>query len=239
MKVSLIIPVYNEAASISAFMDGLDRLTGKPEIIFADGGSTDGTQEIIAAHVATAQRVSCRVLNCPKGRARQMNAAAEHASGDVLWFVHCDSALPEDACAQIAAAVADGAKFGCFHIGFDDGGLLMRCNAFMSNMRAKIGRIAFGDQGIFVRRELFFDVGGFPDMPIMEDYEFSRMMKRRQRRGFHGVPLMVLPGRIITSARRYRAGCALLVMLKMIWLRALYLAGTDIDEIARRYRDIR
>ena len=162
-----------------------------------------------------------------------MNEAARQAGGDVLWFTHCDSLLPRDGLGQIAEAVNRGARFGCFHIGFDYCGPFMGCNTALSNLRARLWRIAFGDQGMFMTRELFLQAGGFPDLPIMEDYEFSRRMRRA------GVPLHLLPGRIITSGRRYQTGCPLATMWRMFHLRCLYRAGVDIDEIARRYRDVR
>lgn len=224
MRITLIIPVYNEAGTIDQCLANVEALEGEAELLFADGGSTDGTLEKLAG---------CRVIRCGKGRARQMNDAARQAGGGVLWFSHCDSVLPRDALEQIQAAVDRGARFGCFHIGFDYHGPFMGCNTALSNLRARLWRIAFGDQGLFMTREIFLQMGGFPDLPIMEDYELSRRMRRA------GVPLRVLPGRIITSGRRYRTGCPLLTMWRMFYLRCLYRAGVDIDEIARRYRDVR
>lgn len=225
MRISLIVPIYNEAAAVSAFLDQLQALPGDWDVLLADGGSTDGTAEAAAGRYP--------VLRCPKGRARQMNTAAEQATGEVLWFVHCDSCLPRDAYGQIVRAVEAGAAFGCFRIGFDYAGPFMGCNTYLSNRRAVRRHIAFGDQGIFVTAELFRRQGGFPELPIMEDYEFSRRM-RRQR-----IPLTVLPGRIVTSGRRYRERFPPLVMWQMFYLRCLYRAGVDAEEIARRYRDIR
>ena len=222
MKISIIIPIYNESAKIDACLGELERLSGDFEVLFADGGSTDDTLHRIPDRY--------RVIPCGKGRAVQMNTAAQEAAGDVLWFVHCDSKLPPDALAQIAGC---SGQFGCFHIGFDYDGPFMKCNTFMSNRRAIMDRIAFGDQGIWVRRDLFWAQGGFPELPIMEDYEFSRRMKHQRIR------LHVLPGRIITSGRRYQTGHPLKTMWSMVWLRHLYRSGVDIQEIARRYRDIR
>lgn len=220
----MIIPVYNEGRAVGPLLRQLEDLPGDWEILFADGGSTDGTVEQIRPHFP--------VLTCPKGRAAQMNAAAESAAGDVLWFVHCDSLLPRDAHRQITAAVEKGAVFGCFHIAFDYQGPFMGCNTFFSNRRARRG-IAFGDQGIFVTPALFWEQGGFPLLPIMEDYEFSRRLRRQ------GVSLTLLPGTIVTSGRRYRQEFPLLTMARMFYLRCLYRWGVDIQEIARRYRDIR
>ena len=221
MKISIITPIYNESSKIENFLQELKKLSGDFEVLFADGGSTDDTLDKIPEIY--------RIIPCGKGRALQMNTAAKEASGDYLWFVHCDSQLPANALQQISTSNGD---FGCFHIGFDYDGPFMGCNTYLSNRRARTG-IAFGDQGIWVRRALFEKVGGFPSLPIMEDYEFSLEMGRR------GIPITQLPGRIITSGRRYRGRFPLLTMWQMFYLRCLYRRGVDINEIARRYRDIR
>ena len=168
MKISMIIPIYNESSTIDAMLDQLDALPGDWEILFADGGSSDDTLEKIGSRYP--------VLHCPKGRANQMNFAADRASCHVLWFVHCDSQLPKEAHRQISEAIDQGAQWGCFHIGFDYKGPFMGCNTYLSNRRARKG-IAFGDQGIWIRKDLFAKQGGFPQLPIMEDYEVSRRLK--------------------------------------------------------------
>lgn len=224
MKITMILPIYNESKTIGRMLTQLERLPGDWEILFADGGSRDDTLIQIGNRF--------RVLHAPKGRANQMNFAAGKATSDVIWFVHCDSQLPADAHAQIENAVKNGAKWGCFHIGFDYDGPFMGCNTYLSNRRARKG-IAFGDQGIWIRRELFEEMGGFPDLPIMEDYEFSRQMNAA------GIPICQLPGRIITSGRRYEKCFPLITMWQMFYLRCLYRRGVDIQEIARRYKDIR
>ena len=143
MKISMILPIYNESSTIDGMMDQLRALPGDWEILFADGGSRDGTVQRIGTEFP--------VLKSPKGRAAQMNDGAARASGEIVWFVHCDSRLPEDAHSQIQAAAESGAAWGCFHMGFDYDGPFMGCNTFFSNRRARQG-IAFGDQGIWIRR---------------------------------------------------------------------------------------
>lgn len=224
MKISLIIPIYNESRTIDTMLAQLDALPGDWEILFADGGSSDDTLDRIGNRY--------RVLHSPKGRANQMNHGADHASAEVIWFVHCDSQLPKDAHSQISRAIARGERWGCFHIGFDYDGPFMGCNTYFSNRRARKG-IAFGDQGIWVTKTVFEDVGGFPELPIMEDYEFSLRMKAAK------IPICQLPGRIITSGRRYARKFPPVTMWQMFYLRCLYRRGMDIQEIARRYRDIR
>ena len=224
MKITMIIPIYNESKTINAMMDQLDTLPGDWDILFADGGSTDDTRKKIGSRY--------RVLKSPKGRANQMNHGAANADTEVLWFVHCDSKLPEDAHCQIRSAVENGADWGCFHIGFDYDGPFMGCNTYFSNRRARKG-IAFGDQGIWIRKDVFHSMGGFPELPIMEDYEFSLRMQKA------GIPICQLSGRIITSGRRYEKRFPLLTMWQMYRLRCLYRKGMNIEEIARRYKDIR
>ena len=224
MKITMIIPVYNESKTVDKMTEQLEKLPGDWEILFSDGGSKDDTVQKISRRF--------RVLNSPKGRANQMNHGAANASSEVLWFVHCDSQLPKDAHEQISRAVEQGACWGCFRIGFDYDGPFMGCNTYFSNRRAKKG-IAFGDQGIWIKKDVFESIGGFPDLPIMEDYEFSLRMKAA------GIPITQLPGRIITSGRRYETKFPPVTMWQMFYLRCLYRKGVDIQEIARRYKDIR
>lgn len=224
MKKTMILPIYNERKTMDAMLSQLEQIPEDVQVLFADGGSTDGTQARIPEKFT--------LLSCPKGRANQMNYAAGQAEGEVLWFVHCDSRLPKDGWQQITQAVEAGKQWGCFTIAFDYDGPFMGCNTYFSNRRARKG-IAFGDQGIWVTREVFDTVGGFPDLPIMEDYEFSRRMRRL------GIPITQLPGTIVTSGRRYETRFPPLVMWQMFYLRCLYRSGVDIQEIARRYRDIR
>lgn len=224
MKISMILPVYNESKTIEKMLRQLNDLPGNWEILFADGGSQDDTIEKIGTRY--------RVLKSPKGRANQMNHGAANASSEVLWFVHCDSGLPKDAHEQISRAIEAGSLWGCFHIGFDYNGPFMGCNTYFSNRRARKG-IAFGDQGIWLKKDVFDAMGGFPDLPIMEDYEFSLRMQKQN------IPICQLPGRIITSGRRYEKRFPLITMWQMFHLRCLYRKGVDIQEIARRYKDIR
>lgn len=223
MTVSIIIPVYNEEKTIGALLNTLAPIKDKAEILFVDGGSTDRTGELIPEEFA--------VLTGVKGRAGQMNYGAAKSHGDVLFFLHCDSVLPENAIEEIEEVMKTH-QVGCFGVKFPSKHPWMLYCRVMSNRRARKG-IVFGDQGIFIRRELFFDQGGFPDMPIMEDYQFSLDLKAK------GIKVGMTKNRICTSDRRFREGGRWRTMCYMRWLRRLYRKGTDIEKIAQMYRDIR
>lgn len=173
--ISLIVPVLNEEKAIEALLAHLETLSGEKEIIVVDGGSADRTIEMIEL---AAERVSvAAVIEGPRGRGPQCDAGAARASGDTLLFVHADSRLEQDALARVERAVARGAAWGCFRLRFDDAHWAARAVAWASNLRARWRGVVFGDQGIFMTRELFGEVGGFPALPLMEDYQLSLNLK--------------------------------------------------------------
>lgn len=224
--ISIIVPIYNEASTIRRMMDQLMQYRSAAEIIFVDGGSTDDTLKIIDDRFT--------VLTGAKGRAAQMNLGAEKSSGDILFFLHCDSVLPPRALDEIRDCFADN-EYGCFGVQFASSNFFMFTNRIISNHRAWNRGLPFGDQGIFISRELFFDMGMFPDMPIMEDYEFAR------RLAASGIKPGKTRHRISTSARRYGRGTLSILRTeyKMWSLRRKYREGMDIQEIAKAYKDIR
>lgn len=222
--ISIIIPVYNEKSSLPTLLPVLDSLQGEYEVLFADGGSTDGTLELLAGR---------QVITGAKGRGSQCNRAGFEARGEVLFFLHCDSIIERDVLLEIQKAVEGGACWGCLTLSFDDSSFLYRLGGLMSNLRVRWGHIAFGDQGIFITRELFEEIGGFPELPLMEDYELSLRLKEMKI-----YPTQV-KSRIITSARRFREGGALRVAWKMWRLRAMYRQGVDLEIIKGLYRDVR
>ena len=224
MKISIIIPMYNEETTIGPLLKTLEPVKDKAEILFVDGGSTDRTLSLIPEEY--------KVLPSPKGRANQMNYGAEVSTGDVLFFLHCDSELPQSALEQIEEVLKNH-EWGCFGIAFHSRNIWMKCCQIISNHRIIDRKVVFGDQGIFIKRKLFFEVKGFPVLPVMEDYQFSLTLKER------GVKIGITKDRIYTSDRRFVKGGRLNVMWKMNRLRAAYRRGEDIEDIARRYRDIR
>ena len=220
-KISIIIPCYKEGDTLSTMEEQLRPYKKKAEILFADGGENHFSGEY-------------KVVPCPKGRAKQMNTAAKEASGDILFFLHCDSILPKGFLEEIREALRK-TPVACFGIRFKPFSPLMTICSFISNHRVYDRKVMFGDQGIFLGRELFFQMGGFPDIPLMEDYQFSLNLKSR------GIPMGLCKKRLITSERRFSGSFfhKLLIMWKMNRLRARYRKGEDIDVLAKEYKDIR
>ena len=222
-RLSIIIPVLNEAGRIQAALEPLQTLRQNGhEIIVVDGGSQDATRSLCVPLVD-------RVLQSPPGRARQMQAGAALASGDILWFLHADSNVPAHAdgliCDSLAASNAD---WGRFDIALDNEHALLRCVAWFMNQRTRLTGIATGDQGIFIRRPLFERIGGFPDVPLMEDIRISRALKR------HGQPSRVKT-RLGTSSRRWKKHGIARTILTMWSLRLAHFAGVSPERLARFY----
>lgn len=222
--ISVIVPLYNEEHTLPTLLPLLDSLKGEHEVLFSDGGSTDATLKLLAGR---------QVITGTKGRGAQCNQAGAEARGDVLFFLHSDSIIAADVLFQIQNAVDKGAKWGCLTLRFDDTGILYRLGGHISNLRVRWGRIAFGDQGIFMTRALYDQLGGFPVLPIMEDYELSLRLKRMKI-----FPVQVKSW-IITSSRRFHKGGVFRVAWDMQRLRAMYRWGVDIETISKAYRNVR
>ena len=222
-RLSIIIPVLNEAGRIQAALEPLQTLRQNGhEIIVVDGGSQDATRSLCVPLVD-------RVLQSPPGRARQMQAGAALASGDILWFLHADSSVPAHADELICDSLAvSNADWGRFDIALDNDHALLRCVAWFMNQRTRLTGIATGDQGIFIRRPLFERIGGFPDVPLMEDIRISRALKR------HGQPSRVKT-RLGTSSRRWKKHGIARTILTMWSLRLAHFAGVSPERLARFY----
>lgn len=223
MRLSIIIPTLNEAAAIAATLALLQPLRhAQHEVIVVDGGSDDAT----AAIAATA---ADRVVTAARGRARQMNAGAALAAGEVLLFLHADTALPADCAELIGAGMRrTRRRWGRFDVRLSGAPPLLRVIETAMNLRSRVSGIATGDQAMFVERALFEQVGGFPDQPLMEDIALSRMLKRHDR------PLC-LRARVVTSSRRWETRGIVRTVLLMWRLRLAYFCGADPRRLARRY----
>ncbi len=223
MNLSIIIPTLNEAANIGAALTRLQALRAHDiEIIVVDGGSVDATREI-AAPLAT------QLVSCERGRAKQMNAGAKIARGEVLLFLHADSSLPTDADAQINRALAQTPRqWGRFDVAISGEAIMLRVIAWFMNRRSRLTGIATGDQGIFVTRAAFDAVGGFPDQPLMEDVAFSERLLAISKP-------CCLAARITTSGRRWEQHGVWRTIFLMWRLRWHYWRGADVAALHRLY----
>ena len=223
MRISVIIPILNEAKSIVAMLQALLPL-GPSELFIVDGGSSDGTRAIC-------RQFGVEVLTSPRGRAAQMNYGARRATGDVLLFLHADTRLPPTAFDDIRDALADP-RFvgGRFDIQLDGDHWMLRVVGAMISLRSRLSNVGTGDQAIFVRREMFQGMGGFPDIPIMEDVAFCRALKRLGE-------MACLRSKVITSARRWELDGVWRTIFRMWMLKSLYLIGVSPHRLKRYYSD--
>ena len=216
------MPALDEEAGIAAALAALAplRLCGA-EVIVVDGGSADRTTEAAAP-------LADRVIRAPRGRARQMNAGAAAAAGDVLLFLHADTRLPDGADGAIFGALASGARaWGRFDARIDGGPMLALVSRMM-NVRSRLTGIATGDQAIFATRAAFAAAGGFPDIALMEDVAICKRLKRVS-------PPACLDAKVVTSGRRWRERGTVATILLMWRLRLAYALGADPRALARRY----
>lgn len=222
MRVSVIIPTLNEAAIVTQAVARAQAL-GSYEVIVADGGSEDGTAGL-------AEAAGAMVVAAPRGRANQQNAGARRAQGDVLLFLHADTHLAADGLVQVERALADPrVACGAFRQAIEADGRLYRLLEHGNAWRAARRGLPYGDQGIFVRRELFEGVGGFPELKLMEDVFLMRRLRRQTR------PIL-LPGPLYVSARRWRRrGVVRQALLNQSLLAAARL-GVHPDRLARFYK---
>ncbi len=220
-RLTIVLPVLNEAAIIAGALRALAPLRARgAEIIVADGGSTDDTPRLAAPF-------SDRVIAVPPGRGAPLNAGAALGSGDALLFLHADTIVPDDADRLIAEALTHRA-WGRFDLRIAGRHPFLAVIARMINWRSRLTGIATGDQAIFVTREAFIAVGGFPDLPLMEDIAISRRLKRLCRPFCIATPA-------ITSGRRWERNGIVRTILLMWRLRLAYYLGAEPALLARRY----
>ncbi|NUR63861.1 MAG: DUF2064 domain-containing protein, partial [Catenulispora sp.] len=219
--VSIVMPTLNEAAGIVPALTRLGRDFPDIEIVVVDGGSTDGTADLAAGFA--------KVVGCEPGRGRQLNTGAQAAGGEVLWFVHADTVIDPAALDGIRRALDDADVVGGgLTLRFDHDTIGLRFLAWSSNQRARrLGQI-FGDQAMFVRRTVFDVLGGFPDYPLMEDFEFSRRLHKTGR-------LAVLTATSTASARRFQAHGTWRMIAFMQIIKIRYLLGASPETLRRSY----
>jgi len=221
--VSVIVPTLNESAQIAATLSALQEMRSSGhEVILVDGGSDDGTRDVVTPWVD-------RVLLGPAGRALQQNAGALEARGDTLLFLHADTLIPSEAMAEFLDGFpASPRVWGWFDVTLSGSHFMFRVVETLMNARARLSRITTGDHAIFVKRVAFEKVGGYPEIPLMEDVAISRLLKREGR--------PFCPGRrIVTSSRRWEEKGILRTILLMWRLRLAYALGADPRRLARSY----
>jgi rSAM/selenodomain-associated transferase 2 len=223
MRLSIVVPALDEAPGIVAMLEPLQPLrAGGHEVIVVDGGSADDTLEL-------ARPFADRAIVAATGRALQMNAGAQVATGDVLLFLHADSLLPAGAEVAIATALDSTFRWGRFDISLSGRARALKIVAVMMNLRSRWTGIATGDQGIFVEKALFARIDGYPDIPLMEDIALSTILKREAGRP------ACLRMRIVTSGRRWERRGPWRTIATMWRLRLAYALGADPAALARRY----
>ncbi len=222
-RLSIIIPVLNEAGEIAALLPHWQELAeAGAEITLVDGGSTDATAAMV-------QAAGFSVMEAPRGRARQMNAGAARASGELLLFLHADTRLPAGALELVLEALATGGCWGRFDVALSGGAPLLHLVGTLMNLRSRLSGIATGDQAIFMTREIFNRIGGFPDQPLMEDVELSARLRRV-------APPVCLGARVVTSSRRWQRHGIWHTILTMWGLRLAYACGVPSSRLVRYYR---
>ncbi|MDP8971624.1 MAG: TIGR04283 family arsenosugar biosynthesis glycosyltransferase [Actinomycetota bacterium] len=210
MKLSVVVPTLNESANIDALLERLRHTPGVGEVVVADGGSTDDTPELV--------RQPARLVRARSGRGFQLNAGAREVSGDVLLFLHADVVSPPDVAVQIGGAVKRGYVGGNFRLSYPGGGLLGRWLEILAPFYRALGRY-YGDSGIFVRCDVYERMGGFPEIPVMEDLVFVRKLEGAGKTAY-------LPGPMVSSPRRWQRG-SLRTLLLWAFMQAAFALGVS------------
>jgi rSAM/selenodomain-associated transferase 2 len=222
--LSIILPTLNEASVLASTLQSLQPArNNEVEIIVVDGGSTDGTLDIACARADIVLRGS------PRGRAVQMNHGARHAKGTCLLFLHADTRLPVDAPRLLKQEMDKDGAWGRFDIRLSGNHRLFRVIEFLINQRSKMTGIATGDQCIFIRPELFWQVGAYSEIPIMEDIALSKSLRKT-------VPPVCLGPKATTSSRRWEQNGIVRTIFLMWSLRLFYFLGVKPETLSRWYR---
>lgn len=224
MKLSIIVPILNEADALPALLAHLLSFADQDiQVIFADGGSTDHSADI-------AERAGFTMVHATRGRASQMNAAAAVADGDVLLFLHADTQLPPDTTTKIPQALAsEHYAWGRFDVHISGRPFMLRVISTLMNLRSRLTGIATGDQAIFITREAFNTVGGFPDQMLMEDIEISKRLLALTR------PACIRCC-VQTSGRRWETRGIWRTIFLMWRLRWGYWRGVPVEQLAKAYQ---
>ncbi len=222
--VSVIIPIYNEENVLSKDPSRFIELSRHAEVIFVDGKSSDKSKEIASRYA--------RVISCPRGRASQMNLGARVSHSDILLFLHADTSISPDAVLSIKKIQENGFIGGCLSQRIEKEGFSYRFIEGFGNVRARITKVFYGDQGIFVRRDVFLKMGGFPEVPLMEDVIFTKRLRKAGK-------TVVLKDRIFVSPRRWETRGILKTIFLYSFLNVLFWFKVPLKIIKKLYSDLR
>lgn len=227
-RFSIIIPVLHEAERINQMIEHIDSQNrgNSYEIVIVDGAPERDTLSAIRI------KADVRTITSEKGRAKQMNAGASIAKGDILVFLHADTLLPDGGLEEIDHALKDQEYIGgAFDLGIDSDRAIFKIISKLASLRSRLTRIPFGDQAIFIRREYFHRVKGYPDIPLMEDVELMRRIKRQ------GDKIYIIPDRVVTSPRRWREEGIIYTTLRNWVILLLYIMGISPFKLQRFYSE--
>ncbi len=219
MKLSIIIPTLNEASRIESLLAQLS--DENVELIVVDGGSDDQTVQRASVHA--------KLIHSSAGRALQMNTGAAIASGDWLWFLHADTQLSQPLNTYVDEITQSSSLWGRFTVRLDDARFIFRVIERLMNARSCFTSVATGDQGLFVDRRLFDELGGYPELPLMEDVALSKRLRKV-------MPVNCSTLSLITSARRWQQRGVLKTIVLMWWLRLAYVVGVSPTRLSQWYR---
>ena len=225
LSISIIIPVLNEEERIIRALDHLSKIQDDTvlDIIVVDGNHKGNTLLFLRDRKVI-------IIKSEKGRARQMNSGAKRARGDILLFLHADTSVPDNAFEQIITVIKTGRYVGgAFNFGFDSQRWVFKLIAAVASMRSRITRIPFGDQAIFIKRNYFEEIGGFCDIPLMEDLELMKRIRRR------GDPIHIIPLNLTTSARKWEEEGVIYTTLRNWLLQFLYFCGVSPEKLVGYY----
>ena len=227
MKISVIIPTLNESTLLQRILSNLEEISdSQTEIIVVDGGSTDNTVEIASEYVN-------QIFLTAKGRANQMNHGADFAKGEILLFLHADSILTVDAFDKLKELMKESdCVGGAFQLQIDSKKYLLKIISKIVNLRSRFFHLVYGDQGIFVRKKKFVQIGKFPVTPLMEDVEFYSRLKASGK-------TVILNEKILTSARRWEKEGILFVTLRNWLLLIMYYMGVSSKRLEKLYLQVR
>ncbi len=231
MTISVIIPVYGEEDKINEIISRLKEQANysacEIEVVFC---RTDEGVELSGLE-STGSQMKIRFVMSGKGRGLQMNTGTKASAGDVLLFLHADSVLPDNAFGKIKSALSDTAiSGGAFSLRIDVKHLFLKAVSAVTNLRCRLNRIPYGDQAFFIRKDIFDKIGGFKEIPIMEDVELMRRIRNA------GLKIAILKDKVTTSARRWEKEGFFYTTIRNRFLSLLYTFGVKPEKLANYYR---